>query len=77
MTQVDVHEAAPRLADLIARARAGEAVVISEEGRPVVRLVPEDQQRSPRIFGEFEGRIHVADDFASPANEQELAEWEQ
>jgi prevent-host-death family protein len=40
MTQLDIHEAGERLADLIARARAGEEVIISENGKPVARLGP-------------------------------------
>jgi prevent-host-death family protein len=39
MTQLDIHEAREKLADLVARARAGEEVIILEQGKTAVRLV--------------------------------------
>ncbi|MGB7158572.1 MAG: type II toxin-antitoxin system prevent-host-death family antitoxin [Tepidisphaeraceae bacterium] len=72
MTQLDVQEAAPKLADLVARARAGEEVVISQEGKPAVRLVPAEENPRERVFGMFKGKIWMSDDFQAPLTDEEL-----
>jgi prevent-host-death family protein len=76
MTLLDVHEAGPRLAELVNRVRAGEEVLIADAGKPPVRLVVVLPEPTARIFGEFEGRISIADDFAAPLTEEEMKDWE-
>jgi prevent-host-death family protein len=64
MTQVGMHEARTNLSQLVARAEAGEEIVIARRGKPVARLVPVARANSFRsIYGAFRGQIHVADDF--------------
>ena len=46
-TLIDVDEAADRLEELVERACAGEQIVISVAGRPVVRMVPPDDDPPP------------------------------
>ena len=72
MTVIDVGEAKIHLAALIARAEAGEDIVIARSGRPVVRLVPIDGP-SPRTFGGLD--FQVPDEFDAPLPESELAAW--
>ncbi|MGP9822675.1 type II toxin-antitoxin system Phd/YefM family antitoxin [Salinarimonas sp. NSM] len=43
MPDVTVDEIRERLAELIARARAGEAVTITDGGEPVARLLPPEE----------------------------------
>jgi prevent-host-death family protein len=73
MTQLDIHEAGEKLADLIARARAGEEVIISEQGKTDVRLVAVDPNAP--VFDAFKGRVVVADDFDDPLPPELLAEF--
>jgi prevent-host-death family protein len=40
MATIDMHEAKTQLSDLVARAEAGEEIVIARDNRPAVRLVP-------------------------------------
>ena len=47
MTQVNIAEAKSHLSDLIARAEAGETILISRRGRPVVELRAIQQPRQP------------------------------
>jgi prevent-host-death family protein len=81
MTQLDIHEAGVRLADLIARARAGEEVMIADAGRPVARLVPvktedeKDENSRLKMLGMFEGQIWMSDDCFDPLTDEELEEW--
>ena len=61
--QVNIHEAKARLSNLIARAEAGEEVVIARANRPSVRLVPVRNEKPVRQLGEAKGLVRVHDDF--------------
>lgn len=47
MGQVNIAEAKAHLSDLIARVEAGETILISRRGRPVVELRAIEQPRQP------------------------------
>lgn len=75
MSQVDIEEAAANLAAVIARARSGEEVVLSESGKALVQLVPVGQEprvQQPVRLGRLEGRYRIPDDFDSPLPNQLL-----
>ena len=62
-TVVGMYEAKTNFSKLVARAEAGEEIIVSRAGRPVVRLsayVPPRVQRKP---GRYEGQIVIAPDF--------------
>jgi len=40
MTEISVADAQVKLADLVERARQGETIDITEDGKPVARLIP-------------------------------------
>jgi prevent-host-death family protein len=61
--QVNIHEAKARLSSLIARAEAGEEVVIARANRPSVRLVPIQKEKLVRRLGEAKGLARIHDDF--------------
>ena len=78
MPTFSVREARTHLSRLIARAEAGEDVVISRRGTPVARvepLAPREPLR-PREPGSWKGRISIGDSFFDPLPEEELAAWE-
>jgi antitoxin (DNA-binding transcriptional repressor) of toxin-antitoxin stability system len=66
MTQMDVRDASGMLPDLIERVRAGEEVVLTEEGNPVARLVLPEPVQKQRLIGLLKGKIEIADDFDAP-----------
>ena len=69
MTQtVTVDEAQQKLPDLLARAVAGNEVIITEHGKPVARLVavPVASPRKNRIPGLNRGAIWTSEDFDKP-----------
>ncbi|MEH0108717.1 type II toxin-antitoxin system prevent-host-death family antitoxin [Tersicoccus sp. MR15.9] len=72
MTTVNVAEAKGRLSELVARAEAGEEIIIARAGHPAVRLVPAVAQT--RRFGLLD--VRVPDDFDSPLADEELVAWE-
>lgn len=62
--QVSIAEAKAKFASLIARAEAGETIVVTRNGRPVARLAPLAQAR-PIQYGDLRG-IALADDLSLP-----------
>jgi prevent-host-death family protein len=66
MTTSNIFEAKALLSQLIEKAVAGEEVVISKYNRPMVRLVPVEEKRSPIQFGSKLGPGWVAPDFDAP-----------
>lgn len=68
---VNIHAAKTHLSRLVERVEAGEEVVIARAGRPVARLVPYRAARSPRIPGQWAGKVWIADDFDDPIPEFE------
>ncbi|MDE0148537.1 MAG: type II toxin-antitoxin system Phd/YefM family antitoxin [Rhodospirillaceae bacterium] len=75
MSVVNVHEAKTHLSRLLARAEAGEEIVIARRGEPVARLVACQQpgRRQPDIL---KGKIAIPESFFDPLPEEELAAWE-
>jgi prevent-host-death family protein len=71
MRKVNLKEAQADLADLVDEALAGEEVVISREGTPLVRLMPVAPARRERRFGIDQGKFVVPDDFDAPDPEIE------
>jgi prevent-host-death family protein len=61
---VGMHEAKTTLSRLVNAAQAGEEVVITRRGQPVVRLEPM-RPSTPRVslYGSLKGQIKMADDF--------------
>ena len=67
MTQtVSVDEARNKLQDLLAQARDGNEVIITEHGKPVARLVPVPQSKTKRVAGLNRGTIRTSEDFDEP-----------
>jgi len=60
---VNMHQAKSSLSRLVARALAGEEVVIARNGKPVVRLVPIAKKRETRVPGRGKGKIWISPEF--------------
>ena len=75
MTSVNMHEAKSQLSKLVARAEAGEDIIIARDGRPAVRLTPvvETDNWLRRIAGMWQGQIWMSDDFDEPMLDLEAA----
>ena len=76
MEPVTVHTAKTHLSKLIARACAGEDVVIARGRTPVVRLVPVKRTPRRRRFGTMRGRARTTKVFFAPLPPEELEAWE-
>jgi prevent-host-death family protein len=71
MTTVSLEQAQARLPDLVARAQAGEEIVITRDEQPVARLTGEvAASKKRRRAGTLKGTIlHMAEDFDAPLEE--------
>jgi prevent-host-death family protein len=69
MHTVNMHEAKTRLSILVKEALAGEEVIIARAGKPMVKLVPVNQDSGRRLPGRYKGQITVAADFDSTPEE--------
>lgn len=77
MAVVTIHEAKTNLSKLIARAVAGEEVVIARGKEPVVKLEPVTSPKKRRISGRLKGKATLPDSFFfDPLPEDELRLWE-
>ena len=73
--QVNVHEAKTHLSKLIAEVEKGHEIVLARDGKPVAKLVPFRAKTNRITFGDFKGRIWIADDFDAPLPDDLLEEW--
>ena len=65
------------LAKLLERVEAGEEVVLTSEGKTVVRLLPNAKAKPQRKFGRMKGKISIGPEFFEPLPEEELKAWGQ
>lgn len=63
MDPVSIHEAKTHFSRLIARAEAGEEIIVRRGRTPVAKIVAYHPPTTPRRPGALKGRIHIADDF--------------
>jgi prevent-host-death family protein len=71
---VSIHAAKTHLSRLIARAEAGEEIIIARGRKPVVKLVAV-APKPKRVFGSMRGQFTVPPEFFEPMSEEELDEW--
>lgn len=73
---VNVHEAKSDLSKLLARAEAGEEIIIARAGTPVARLVAL-KPAPKRRFGSWAGRFEIDDEeLLAPLSDEESRLWE-
>jgi prevent-host-death family protein len=66
MPIIDIHTAQNQLHELWEAVRRGENIIISEDDKPVARLVVISPVVGVRKFGTMKGKIWIADDFDAP-----------
>ena len=77
MTLVTIQTAQAEFDRLVARAEAGEEIIILRQDRPAIRLMPlAGPARRERKPGSWKGRFTVPDDALDPLTEEELRPWE-
>lgn len=59
----NIDDAKLQLSRLVERALEGEDIIIARGSDPIVRLVPIRTENSPRLGGQWKGRVQMAEDF--------------
>jgi prevent-host-death family protein len=75
MKTVNIHAAKTHLSSLIENALAGEEVIISKAGKPMVRLEPVKKNAIHRTPGMWKGKVWISDDFDAPLPPEILREF--
>lgn len=70
--RVGIHEAKTNLSKLIPAVLAGEEVIITKSGQPLVQLVPVQQERKKRALGFFRKKIKLHGDLSEPLPQETL-----
>jgi len=73
MDAVSIHEAKTHFSRLVARAEAGEEIVVRRGAKPVVKIVAYHAPTEPRVPGALKGQIAIADD--SEATPDDFADY--
>ncbi|MBL8288339.1 MAG: type II toxin-antitoxin system Phd/YefM family antitoxin [Rubrivivax sp.] len=76
METVNIYDAKTRLSQLVDRAAAGEDVVVSRNGKPLVRITRLEAAKRRVRFGVLKGKLRVAADFDAPLPPEVLATFE-
>jgi len=73
MQPVDISEAKARLSQLVERAAAGEDVIVSRNGKPLVRITRLQPPTRRVKFGVLQGKLKVPPEFDAPLPDHVLA----
>ena len=76
METVNIYDAKTRLSQLVDKAASGEDVVVSRNGKPLVRITQLVQPKRRIRFGVLRGKVRVAADFDAPLPHDVLAGFE-
>ena len=76
MDAVNIYEAKTRLSQLVDQAASGEDVVVSRNGKPLVRITRLVEPKRRIKFGLLKGRLTVPADFDAPLPDEVLAAFE-
>lgn len=76
MEPVNIYDAKTHLSRLVDKAAAGEDVIVSRHGKPLVRITRLDNTRRHVTFGLLKGRLKVPDDFDAPLPAEVLQGFE-
>jgi antitoxin (DNA-binding transcriptional repressor) of toxin-antitoxin stability system len=74
ITYVTLPEATANIVQLLDRVSQGEEIIISQAGEPlaqtpgtgIAHISPAQRDRSPRIPGQYAGKLIIPDDFNDP-----------
>jgi len=73
---VNIYEAKTRLSQLVDKAAGGQDVVVSRNGKPLVRITRLESPKRTIKFGVLRGKVTVRADFDAPLPDDVLAGFE-
>jgi prevent-host-death family protein len=76
METVNIYDAKTRFSQLVDKAVAGEDVIVSRNGKPLVRITRLGEPARRIKYGVLKGKVKVAKDFDAPLPKKVLADFE-
>ena len=76
METVNIYDAKTQLSKLVDKAASGEDVVVSRNGKPLVRITRLEPPKRRIRFGLLRGKLVVPEDFDAPLPDEVLAGFE-
>jgi prevent-host-death family protein len=76
MATVNIYDAKTRLSQIVDKAASGEDVVVSRNGKPLVRITRLEGPKRRIRFGVLKGQVTIAADFDAPLSEEVRAGFE-
>lgn len=76
MSKVNIYEAKSQLSQLVERAVAGEEIVLSRYGKPLVRITRLESPQRQITFGLLKGQLQIPHDFDAPLPAEVMAGFE-
>jgi prevent-host-death family protein len=76
MDSVNIYDAKTRLSQLVDTAAAGQDVVVSRNGKPLVRITRLEDSKRSITFGVLKGKLKIPADFDAPLAAAALADFE-
>jgi antitoxin (DNA-binding transcriptional repressor) of toxin-antitoxin stability system len=76
METVNIYDAKTRLSQLVEKAASGEDVVVSRNGKPLVRITRLVVPKRRIKFGFLKGKLTIPADFDAPLPDELLAGFE-
>jgi prevent-host-death family protein len=73
---VNIYDAKTRLSQLVDKAASGEDVVVSRNGKPLVRITRLEEPKRRIKFGVLRGKLTVPTDFDAPLPDSVLGSFE-
>jgi prevent-host-death family protein len=76
METVNIYDAKTRLSQLVDKVAAGEDVVVSRNGKPLVRITQLQPAKRQIKFGVLKGKVTIGADFDAPLPDAIVAGFE-
>ena len=76
MKIINIYNAKTQLSRLLREVAAGEDIVIAKDGKPLVRLIPYEQEGKVRELGIARDRIKISENFDAPLPPDLLREFD-
>jgi prevent-host-death family protein len=76
METVNIYDAKTRLSQLVDKAASGQDVVVSRNGKPLVRITRLEQPRRRIKFGLLKGKLNIPANFDAPLSQEALGAFE-
>lgn len=73
--KIGIHEAKTRLSKLIPAVLSGEEVIITKSGKPLVKLVPVEEQGDDRPLGIYARKIKFLGDLLEPLPKETIEDF--